>query len=1017
MKKLLSVLLILVMLLSLAPVTLASEESTGEPGAVEETVVEEETVEEPAAEEEEPPAEEPADEPAKPEEPVTEEDAEEPAEEPTEEPAEESEPETADTVFEAPAEYPETAGLSAPVLDGEGVWGTRISDGRLIYTDTLYSFDFESPFVDESWTPDYSSVKLTGDIYYYARFEFWNIGGIPRSGSGCAYMPAYGQTGGGHYDTIRSSAYVVENGAYSILYSRWFSYEYPETGELEVSFWLAADSQRFAVLYQLEDGSSGYIQEYVNTGDYSDNEPIADHYKLYTFAIPRLESARGQRMRIGIRYWGDDSFGHHAEKANTGTVVDNGLGCLLALDDFSITHTILGGISVNEVSVTGFREPEIGKTAQSASSLSVPSDAHYTVAGIQWYRSGGVKMSAGSPFLGEETYYAEILIKPKSGYEFPLWQFYGGSEINGSDTVLSDCAVSGEQGGETALLLRTKEYTLNYATVSFTANGGSGSMAPEKLESTSYTLPACGFTPPEGKMFYYWMDKTTGYWWSPGRTLTIREDTVFQPVWTEGVYTISFETNGGSVPMDTYTAKYGESFTLPVCTIHPPAGKAFQWYEDQNGGEWYAGNVVTIKGDTVFRPIWGDPVTILEAGCTIAWPTAGEHPDMHPVSLDSDEYDAYIIDEYNDIYSGGWFINSWQMPENNTFTGDVNYTVRIVMTPKNGNVFSDDTVFTINGKTAVKKGSTSGRWYIEATMAANSDMTITRAGARIDEPRTGVTRSEIDETIQSLDPERYEVAVNRWTYRFEGSVITMKKSDAFVAGRTYTPVITFTAVNGYSFNSDSAFTLNGESIRKDPYYEWWYGPSFRIPGGLDYESIYIAGSKGLVNGPAWTGDDGADRMGTVSDNVLEIRYTDVKPGEYEFRFVADGDWGKSFGAAEEAGAAESGVEYDAVYLGPNNVLLSLHALSDVVIQLDLRYFRADTGTGARFSVSVQSRGPLGDADGDGFVTPADAALALRSPSACEKTLADVDGSGTVDEYDAARILQFCAGIITEFPAE
>ena len=41
--------------------------------------------------------------------------------------------------------------------------------------------------------------------------------------------------------------------------------------------------------------------------------------------------------------------------------------------------------------------------------------------------------------------------------------------------------------------------------VIFNANGGSGTMATQQVEKNSnYTLPACGYTAPEGKEFDKW---------------------------------------------------------------------------------------------------------------------------------------------------------------------------------------------------------------------------------------------------------------------------------------------------------------------------------------------------------------------------------------------------------------------------------------------------------------------------------------------------------------------------------
>ena len=74
-------------------------------------------------------------------------------------------------------------------------------------------------------------------------------------------------------------------------------------------------------------------------------------------------------------------------------------------------------------------------------------------------------------------------------------------------------------------------------------------------------------------------------------------------------------------------------------------------------------------------------------------------------------------------------------------------------------------------------------------------------------------------------------------------------------------------------------------------------------------------------------------------------------------------------------------------------------------------------SGSLAKVVIINTGALpGDADGNGYVQPADAALVLGAPASCDQDAADVSGSNTVDPMDAAMILQYCAGILAGFPA-
>ena len=63
-------------------------------------------------------------------------------------------------------------------------------------------------------------------------------------------------------------------------------------------------------------------------------------------------------------------------------------------------------------------------------------------------------------------------------------------------------------------------------TVSFDANGGSGTMA-NVTTASPYTLPACGFTAPEGKEFDYWAVDGDEGMYAPGNSYTLTGNTTF----------------------------------------------------------------------------------------------------------------------------------------------------------------------------------------------------------------------------------------------------------------------------------------------------------------------------------------------------------------------------------------------------------------------------------------------------------------------------------------------------------
>ena len=94
-------------------------------------------------------------------------------------------------------------------------------------------------------------------------------------------------------------------------------------------------------------------------------------------------------------------------------------------------------------------------------------------------------------------------------------------EPSGEDTP-SGGDSGGEQGGEDTPT--TTKYT-----ISFNANGGSGSMSSVSMEAGEYTLPSCTFTAPSGKEFKCW--KVNGEIMSVGDKITISSNITITAVW------------------------------------------------------------------------------------------------------------------------------------------------------------------------------------------------------------------------------------------------------------------------------------------------------------------------------------------------------------------------------------------------------------------------------------------------------------------------------------------------------
>ena len=71
-------------------------------------------------------------------------------------------------------------------------------------------------------------------------------------------------------------------------------------------------------------------------------------------------------------------------------------------------------------------------------------------------------------------------------------------------------------------------------TVSFDANGGTGTMAEVTgVSAGAYTLPANGFTAPEGKRFVGWATSASGTATAAGETITVSDNVTLYAIWEE----------------------------------------------------------------------------------------------------------------------------------------------------------------------------------------------------------------------------------------------------------------------------------------------------------------------------------------------------------------------------------------------------------------------------------------------------------------------------------------------------
>ena len=215
------------------------------------------------------------------------------------------------------------------------------------------------------------------------------------------------------------------------------------------------------------------------------------------------------------------------------------------------------------------------------------------------------------------------------GQEFKAWEI-GGVEYNAGDgyVVL----------GNTEIKALWKDSTVipTTFTITFNANGGTGSMEPVTVEEGSrYVLPACGFTAPDGQEFKAW--EIGGVEYNAGDGYVVLGNTEIKALWKDSAvipttFTITFNANGGTGSMEPVTVEEGSRYPLPACGFTAPAGQEFKAWEI-GGIEYNAGDDYVVLGNTEIKALWKDSA-VIPTTFTITFNANGGTGSMEPVTVE-----------------------------------------------------------------------------------------------------------------------------------------------------------------------------------------------------------------------------------------------------------------------------------------------------------------------------------------------------------------------------------------------
>ena len=257
------------------------------------------------------------------------------------------------------------------------------------------------------------------------------------------------------------------------------------------------------------------------------------------------------------------------------------------------TSSGIKSVTINGVPQTGpiyrLPAPDGGNNDAGAEYTVVATDnaGNETTATVRTYRWHHVKVispdgngtASASPDKAVAGTEITLTATPKEDYRFKEWQVVSpaGLVITNNKFTMPDSNVEVKAIFEEDAPTAPTEHT-----VKFNANGGGGTMADVTGISGSYTLPACGFTEPEGKQFKGWSTSADGSVIS-GTTYEVSLDTTFYAIWESKEYPIIVADGKATIGAGSEISKAAQGTTITLTANAAPDGKVFDKWVVESG--------------------------------------------------------------------------------------------------------------------------------------------------------------------------------------------------------------------------------------------------------------------------------------------------------------------------------------------------------------------------------------------------------------------------------------------------
>ena len=256
------------------------------------------------------------------------------------------------------------------------------------------------------------------------------------------------------------------------------------------------------------------------------------------------------------------------------------------------TSSGIKSVTINGVPQTGpiyrLPAPDGGNNDAGAEHTVVATDnaGNETTATVRTYRLHHVKVispdgngtASASPDKAVAGTEITLTATPKEDYRFKEWQVESpaGLVITNNKFTMPSANVEVK-----AIFEKDAPAPAEY-TVRFNANSGGGTMADVTGVSGSYTLPACGFTEPEGKQFKGWSTSADGSVIS-GTTYEVSSDTTFYAIWESKEYSIIVTDGKATIGAGSEISKAAQGTTITLTANAAPDGKVFDKWVVESG--------------------------------------------------------------------------------------------------------------------------------------------------------------------------------------------------------------------------------------------------------------------------------------------------------------------------------------------------------------------------------------------------------------------------------------------------